>query len=373
MNLLEQIDNLLIEDPFEIHASIKKEKLMGIMQSQMIHHLENCNEYNSWFKQSNFQSPEKIEKYEDVPFIPSAVFKYARLSSVKEKGKIIKSSGTSSDNRSEIFINNQTSNFQKKALSKILSSFLGKKRKPFFIVDTQPIASIDIDGSMTARFAGMSGYLMAAKTNNYLLKKNESGELDLDFEVFEKLLGISKKEPVVLIGYTYMIWEYLINNQQIDFDRLELNENSKLIHFGGWKKLRDKNLDKKELVKKVTETIKVSEENIFDIYGFSEQLGTVYVSQGNEGAKVCSYANVLVRDMNTLEVVQDGQTGFMQFISALPTSYPGFSILNDDIGFISSRSGKDSGKEFLEFKIHSRLEKSENRGCGDTLPENYYI
>ena len=41
-----------------------------------------------------------------------------------------------------------------------------------------------------------------------------------------------------MIGYTYMIWEYLLNNQHIDFDKLELNENSKLIHFGGWKKLR---------------------------------------------------------------------------------------------------------------------------------------
>ena len=31
------------------------------------------------------------------------------------------------------------------------------------------------------------------------------------------------------------------------------------------------------------------------------------------------------------------------------------------------------GNEVIEFIVSKRLDKSENRGCGDTLPENYYI
>ena len=29
--------------------------------------------------------------------------------------------------------------------------------------------------------------------------------------------------------------------------------------------------------------------------------------------------------------------------------------------------------EKIEFKVHSRLDKLETRGCGDTLPAHYYI
>ena len=47
----------------------------------------------------------------------------------------------------------------------------------------------------TARFAGMAGYLTAAKTVNYLFKQNENGELDLDQDVFEQLV-FQNKNPL---------------------------------------------------------------------------------------------------------------------------------------------------------------------------------
>ena len=62
----------------------------------------------------------------------------------------------------------------------------------------------------------------------------------------------------------------------------------------------------------------------------------------------------------------------MQFLSILPLSYPGISILNDDIGYVSKRTIRNN-VENIEFKVHSRLDKLDLRGCGDTLPDNYYI
>ena len=46
----------------------------------------------------------------------------------------------------------------------------------------------------------MAGYLTAAKTVNYLFKQNENGELDIDQDVFEQLLSISKQESIVMIA-----------------------------------------------------------------------------------------------------------------------------------------------------------------------------
>ena len=62
----------------------------------------------------------------------------------------------------------------------------------------------------------------------------------------------------------------------------------------------------------------------------------------------------------------------MQFLSVLPLSYPGISILNDDMGYVSKRTFVKN-VEKIEFKVHSRLDKLELRGCGDTLPDHYYI
>ena len=40
----------------------------------------------------------------------------------------------------------------------------------------------------------------------------------------------------------------------------------------------------------------------------------------------------------------------MQFLSVLPLSYPGISILNDDMGYISKRT-LDDNVEKIEFKV----------------------
>ena len=112
----------------------------------------------------------------------------------------------------------------------------------------------------------------------------------------------------------------------------------------------------------------INEKNIIDIYGFTEQLGTVYPSNGMGGCKVPAYSELIVRDTQTLRPVSDGELGFLQFISPIAYSYPGLSILNDDLGKIVSREDN-----IIEFEVHGRPENSEPRGCGDTLPENFLI
>lgn len=213
---------------------------------------------------------------------------------------------------------------------------------------------------------------MAATTKNYLLKKDVDGKIILNKKNIDKLLTSLKKEPIVLIGYTYMLWTYILKNNELNLKKLSCNKDTKIIHFGGWKKLENQKISKKEFNQKLKNLIDIDINSILDIYGFSEQLGTVYISEGHRGCKVSSYSHILIRDPKTFKVVKDGENGFMQFLSVIPLSYPGFSILNDDIGYISSRK---IYKEYekLEFKINSRLENLEERGCGDTLPKSYYI
>lgn len=369
MELKDNILEYLKSDPYEISVDEKREKFLDLIKLQTRYHLDNCLPYRNWYLDNNFISPEEMSNIAQVPFIPSSAFKFVDLSSSNNDFKTIKSSGTSSQMKSQIFLDNNTSKNQTVALSKILSSNLDKKRKHFFIIDIEPDKNDFKDLEMTARYAGMQGYLMAAKKRTYLLKKNVKGELEFDEGKLSELLTTSSEESVVVIGYTYMLWQYLVNS---DLKKIDLSS-SKLIHFGGWKKLSDQKVDKAELVEKLTKKTSIDRNNILDIYGFTEQLGTVYVSRGISGCRASSYSEVLVRDTDTFELVEDGKEGFLQFLSILPLSYPGFSILNDDLGRITNRGETELGHSVLEFEVLSRLEKAESRGCGDTLPPDYYL
>jgi hypothetical protein len=363
------IDGLLKQDPYLIKKSNKKKILLKIFKSQIKYHKKKCSTYNLWYKKNNFLDTSKIKKVSDIPFLPSSIFKNHDLKSISSKYKIIQSSG-SSGNKSNIYIDKTTSMLQRQALTKILTKVIGKKRKKFFIVDLPILNSVN-KIKLTARNAGMAGYLMAAKDTIYLLKLNKNNEIILDLKALDILQNLASKENFIIIGYTYMIWKHICNNKKFKNLNLKFKKDTKLIHFGGWKKI-ETFINKDNFYKALQGKLNININSILDIYGFSEQLGSIYYSKGNSGNIVNGYSEVLVRDFDSLKIVKDGKVGFLQFLSALPISYPGFSILNDDIGYISKRRIK-SGFEHVEFKTLNRLDRLEPRGCGDTLPKNFYV
>ena len=370
-NIKNKIESYLKEDAYILDHQIKKKKFLNIIKYQLKHHIKNCKNYRLWYQKNNFIKPDKIKIYDDIPYVPSAAFKSVELKSIKKKTKVIRSSGSSGHNKSMIAIDSVTSELQKKCLIKILKSAIGEDRRKFFIADAEPREYFG-QRLVSARYAGMSGYLLASTERNYLFKINDKNELKVDVQILKKLNSLIDKEPIVIIGYTYIIYDHLIKNRSFQLAKSICNNQTKLLHFGGWKKLNNSKVSKEIFNKEVAKKLKISDQNILDVYGFSEQLGTIYVSKGLGGCKVSNFSHILIRDPKSLKVVEDGKVGFMQFLSVLPLSYPGISILNDDMGYISKRT-LDDNVENIEFKVQSRLDKLELRGCGDTLPDHYYI
>ena len=99
-------------------------------------------------------------------------------------------------------------------------------------------------------------------------------------------------------------------------------------------------------------------------YGMIEQTGSIYFECDLGYLHSNDYASVIVRN-NNLEELPFGVEGIIQSISTLPKSYPGHSLLTEDIGVVHGYDDCKCGKKGVYFNVKGRLSKSIVRGCSD--------
>jgi hypothetical protein len=63
----------------------------------------------------------------------------------------------------------------------------------------------------------------------------------------------------------------------------------------------------------------------------------------------------------------DGETGVIQVLSLLPGSYPGHSLLSEDMGVIEKVDPRQDGWMGKGLRIFGRVPKAELRGCSDVI------
>ena len=361
-------DDLLSLPPYGVPVEAKTAALLAAVREQIAHYVEHCPPYARWLRRQGFNPNISIHSPADVPFLPVSIFKRLYLSSVPESQvvRVLASSGTSSQVPSRIPFDQTTRNRQMKALAAILSHRLGGRRRPYLVLDAPADESLHAGRQLSARVAGMRGYLMAATEQEHVLCRDDD-RLLLDRD---KLLAAVRRwtaedKPFCLLGHTHVLYECAVRPLHEQGLRIELPPSTFVIHFGGWKKLRQQAVTKPVLTELAAEVFGLAAGSIVNIYGFTEQLGVVYPDDPKGVKRTPTYAEVLVRDPRTLEVVPDGTAGLLEFVCPLPQSYPGVAVLLDDVGRIVARDPTG-------FEIVGRAERAEPRGCGDTLPRQVY-
>jgi hypothetical protein len=97
-----------------------------------------------------------------------------------------------------------------------------------------------------------------------------------------------------------------------------------------------------------------------------EQIGSVFL-QGSDGLlHPPNFADIVVRDPVTWEELAPGQVGVVQVLSMLPWSYPGHSILTEDLGIVHGVDDDPGGWLGKRFSLVGRVPKAQLRGCSDT-------
>jgi len=347
-------DQLTARPQFSIPQAEKELLLLEALDGLTEHHRVRNAEYARVLDAISVPSGDGLER---VPFLPVNVFKHHLLRSIgdDEVFKTMTSSGTTGQRVSRIVLDRATAARQSTTLAKIMTHVLGPSRLPMIVIDTANV--VKDRKQFSARGAGVLGMLSYGRRHFYAL----DDDMQLDEAGLREFLHLHRGSPILLFGFTYMVWKYFF--QQIVGRGIDLSDGV-LIHSGGWKKLQDEAVGNAEF--RAAFGRETGLRRIHNFYGMVEQVGTVFLEADDGTLRPPNAADVLIRDPDTWRVLPNGEPGVIQVLSALPLSYPGHSILTEDRGIVHGIADPSTGWSGRRLEVLGRVPKTELRGCSDT-------
>jgi len=347
----------LLEFPeFSIEQESKQQILLRELNALTSHHTQKCAEYGQIMRAlwPNFSAPESLG---EVPYLPIRLFKTHPLRSIDEKDvfKTLLSSGTTGQRPSQVFLDRETARRQTMALARIMSTVLGPNRLPMILVE--PDVRLSERSKFTARSAGVLGMMNFGRDHFFCLDE----QMNLNVEGLRNFLRTHAGAPFLIFGFTFMVWQYFFlpcESMGIDLS------NGILIHSGGWKKLQQIAVSNTEFKSRFAQSTGLA--RIYNFYGTVEQVGSVFL-EGEDGYFYApNFADVIIRDPVTWREARVGMPGVIQILSLLPLSYPGHSLLTEDLGILHGIDDGSCGRRGKYFSVVGRIPAAELRGCSDT-------
>jgi hypothetical protein len=161
-----------------------------------------------------------------------------------------------------------------------------------------------------------------------------------------------------------VIWQHFVGALRERGITLDM-PNIRVLHSGGWKRLQEQAVTRAAFAAGVAQVFGCSTDQVLDFYGMVENVGVIYPDCEHGHKHVPAFAAVIVRDPLTLRPVEEGQQGLVQVCSVLPTSFPGFLVLTDDIAEVIRYDGCACGRRGISFRFVKRVPQTEIRGCGN--------
>lgn len=366
-----KIDPLLELEPYSLPQAEKEKLFLEAVNEALEHHYTQNDLFKRFIDHQNFNAKNN-PTLEQLPYLPITLFKELELITGKKEDikNMIRSSATTSNKPSVIALDEITMKRQQLALRKIMSSFLGEKRRVFIIFDSR--ATVEKNGlDISSRASAIRGMAQFAKSMKFILNEN----LEFDPLLLEQALQeINPEEEICFFGFTWLLYKTYASirnnpalNEAFTKNVEQFNKNRKILHIGGWKKLTDIRVDKTTFNSEISTFLGTNKESIIDFYGMTEQLGTVYPDCQAGYKHLPVYSEIIIRDTNTFAPLEKGKTGFIQLLTPIPHSYPGISLLTEDLGEIVGIDDCSCGRKGKYFIFKKRVEKAPIKGCGDTL------
>ncbi|MGW8258477.1 MAG: LuxE/PaaK family acyltransferase, partial [Thermoguttaceae bacterium] len=297
--LEQQIDALIRGPQYASPQADKDAVLASILRELCSQTARNCPPYER-FLQRLGKPPAQWRTPADAPPLPVSMFKQFLLSAVPQEKivRVLQSSSTTGQSPSQIVIDKTTAFRQARALVSILKEHIGGQRRPYLVLDAAE--SAPTGDTLTARGAAIRGVGNFASEMVFAMNSLPNGDLQTDWPRIEDFFLKHSQEPILLFGFTFMVWTHFVEEAQRRGIKFQAPE-AQLLHSGGWKKLVAQAVSKEEFTQRTCEVLGCPAENILDFYGMVEQVDTVFVDcpAGNKHAP--AFADVLIRRAGTLD------------------------------------------------------------------------
>lgn len=372
MELEASIDSLLSAPPYGMDPAERQCALLALLKQEIARACERNPRYANYAQHwpVDFRSARTIA---DLPYLPVGVFKAnppLALVAASEIKRTLTSSSTSGQTPSRVVLDAVTARRMTKGVITIIRDFIGPVRRPYLVIDVPE--NLSAHAELGARAAAIQGLQSFATESVSCLNVDETGNPNVDLEKLLACAGKWRDTQVLVYGFTFVIWTSLVQVLQREGITLGM-PNVHVFHSGGWKRLEQQAVTKDAFARGVAQAFGCTADRVINYYGMVENVGVIYpdCEQGNK--HVPAFAEVIIRDALTIAPVEPGQQGLVQVCSVLPTSFPGFLVLTDDMGEIIGYDGCACGRRGTYFRFARRVPKAEIRGCGNLETARYPV
>ncbi|MFW9878066.1 MAG: hypothetical protein ACFFG0_33715 [Candidatus Thorarchaeota archaeon] len=352
---------------------------------------EKCNFYRQFAKQKNFDPRRDLKSIEDIhkiPYLTTANFKQRsgrpkEFLCVPESDILVwtKSSGTSGD---PSIVGRDKINIQRyfKMFDFVLEELCHLAHYDWSLFfQPAPMAKLTREDEVKVPQHHM-GYIfnvankLSLDHRIYALKfadkearkKGKIFEFDAE-TTYNFLNAVPSNKGIGWIGGSiplmYMsIMKYYENTSRT----FEVGEKSCLVSGGGWKSFSGEAVIPEKFRSDMKKMLGIPETQILDVYSFTET-DCVHAECDYHNKHLLPWQDVIVRDVETLEPVANGEKGLINVINPIAYSYAGVSILQDDIVRVPFNDTCPCGRKGKVIEVIGRAEGAEARGCGAQLVE----
>ena len=319
---------------------------------------ENCEyhyrknpQYRAMLESQGF-SPDQLTCYEDIaklPFLPTLLFKGRELYSVPKHRIPIKA--TSSGTKGKF----SRIGFDAGGLLSALH-MVRKVTKYRQLLSLRPTNYIIFGyrphrGNQTAvTKTAFGATLFAPALHRTYALEYRNGKYEPDLENIIKAIEkySSSRCPVRFMGfpsYTYFLMK-LLDERGLSFT---LPKHSKIMLGGGWKQFYKEQVDKATFYALAKKVLGIEEKNIVEFFGAVEH-PILYCDCPKHHFHVPAYSRVIIRDVRTLEPVENGKIGLVNLITPMVKATPILSVMTDDLGVLhpAAECGCGAASPYLE-------------------------
>lgn len=347
------------------------------MQENFLWHMERNRFYRDLVqsRQFNIDELQSLEDLDKLPFIFANFFKTHELKSVEDDDVILHltSSGTTGQ-KSQMFFDEWTIKSAQRMVEWIWedNNWISDQKVNYLLFTYEPEEGSKLGTAYTDNF--LCSFAPVNKVH-YALKfmgKDKGHKFDI-FGAVRALQEFAEEGlPVRVFGFPAFFYFTLQHMLETGVSKLRLHPESMTFFGGGWKGHADKAISKLELYDLAEDLLGIPNANCRDGFGSVEHC-IPYIECHNHNFHIPVYSRVLIRDVKTLEVLPDGQVGYLNFVSPYITSVPANNVVMGDLAIRYPATACSCSLNAPYFEIIGRAGVSKNKSCavaaGELLKE----